>query len=140
MSDISQYYPEHHLMHIRVYGVLTAESLEDTIRIMTERVMHIDTPFHMLLDLREVEQFPPLLAQLRIEMPPPPGNTNLMWIVILIDGSPLRQFYVWLASRLFVKHPRRRIFKTLEEGIAHLQRVDPTLNLEPLIPELQKPL
>src|SRR6266567_1337280 len=91
MPFTHQFFPEQHLLYERVLGVLTLDEIAELHQGEIRSIEQAETPIHVLVDLRLLEQFPTSLIEIRnrvsiIDSP------NLRWMILVINTNLVMKF------------------------------------------------
>jgi hypothetical protein len=114
---------ENRVLYIKAVGDVTIEDLEAAISIMTTMLDNGEAPIHSISDNRFVGKFPTSLSTLRKLMTPHPKAKG--WS-LLIQNNTATRFIGEMLTR-FSGQSKIKSFTTLVEGLAFLERNDPSL-------------
>ena len=131
------FYPQHHLLYERGFGIIPLDEVAEVYQTNIETLAQAKEPIHILMDLRETEQIQASLIELRKVMQPI-DSPNLRWMVLVIEGNPLLQFLSSVLIQIVRRNTRHRLFKTMEEAVAFLQEMDTSIDLKAWVRNLEK--
>lgn len=110
-----------------VQGALTLEELQEMNAEILVYLEHGTAPVHVISDVREVTEFPRRITQINkilIYL----RHANMGWEIAIGDQNPIVRFIASTVSQMAGVNVS--MVKTMEEGLAILSRVDPTIAAE----------
>ena len=133
----STFYPEHHLFYETLWGSVTLEEIRVFHEGNVRAVAEAQTPIHILVDVRDLKEFPTSIVQMKDVLHPIEGP-NLYWMILITNNGALIKFIGSIVIQLVLKNGRFRLLGSLEEALAFLEQADSTLDLSDFLPELAK--
>ena len=115
---------ENKVMYMYGHGINTMDDLRQLDSAAVKFIEQSPEPLvHGIIDLRHLEKTPSLFEQRDVWHYPQHSHSG--WQIYVGSNDPVQRVMMYLISQL--TKARYRQFATIEEGLAFLQDIDPTL-------------
>jgi hypothetical protein len=123
MAFEETYFPEEHLILIRVWGTVSLEENREIGQRMSALLDEADAKTDVLFDLRRLERFPTAIGELR-QISAVVRSPRLGWIVLLTDNILLK-FVATILVQLQTRSKRFCVQDTLPNALHFLEGTQP---------------
>lgn len=116
---------ENRVLYERISGVVMADDLKVIPSALAPFLGNGSAPIHLLVDMRDVEEYPRNVRQLKDAM----DNMNRSEIgwTLLITSDKVVRFLSSVTTQILVPHARMKVFDTPDDALRFLSEQDTTL-------------
>lgn len=116
------------VIYEQLSGQIGIGDIQDIQDLFHQYLAQGQAPVHLIVDMREVTDYPLNLAQIKNQMITT-DRTPLGWIMI-VNQNPMPKFLTSVATQLSITNTRLRMVDSPEQAFALLQEYDPALQVE----------